>query len=120
MAWFNALKSLRRDTGYTAIETAKKLGLPYTTYVSYEQGKREPSINCLIKLANYFDVPLDTLLDRNDEVSGDDEEEPSFSEMYGRLSAEKKRKIDKSLKSLMEMFDGLKDEEEEEEEEEEN
>lgn len=116
MAWFNALKSLRRDTGYTAIETAKKLGLPYTTYVSYEQGKREPSINCLIKLANYFDVPLDTLLDRNDEVSGDDEEEPSFSEMYGRLSAEKKRKIDKSLKSLMEMFDGLKDEEEEEEE----
>lgn len=118
MAWFNALKSLRRDTGYTAIETAKKLGLPYTTYVSYEQGKREPSINCLIKLANYFDVPLDTLLDRNDEVSGDDEEEPSFSEMYGRLSAEKKRKIDKSLKSLMEMFDGLKDEEEEEEEEE--
>lgn len=115
MAWFNALKSLRRDTGYTAIETAKKLGLPYTTYVSYEQGKREPSINCLIKLANYFDVPLDTLLDRNDEVSGDDEEEPSFSEMYGRLSAEKKRKIDKSLKSLMEMFDGLKDEEEEEE-----
>jgi transcriptional regulator with XRE-family HTH domain len=117
MAWFNALKSLRRDTGYTAIETAKKLGLPYTTYVSYEQGKREPSINCLIKLANYFDVPLDTLLDRNDEVSGDDEEEPSFSEMYGRLSAEKKRKIDKSLKSLMEMFDGLKDEEEEEEEE---
>lgn len=116
MAWFNALKSLRRDTGYTAIETAKKLGLPYTTYVSYEQGKREPSINCLIKLANYFDVPLDTLLDRNDEVSGDDEEEPSFAEMYGRMSAEKKRKIDKSLKSLMEMFDGLKDDNDDEEE----
>lgn len=114
MAWFNALKSLRRDTGYTAIETAKKLGLPYTTYVSYEQGKREPSINCLIKLANYFDVPLDTLLDRNNEVSGDDEEEPSFVEMYGRMSAEKKRKIDKSLKSLMEMFDGLKNDDEEE------
>lgn len=113
MAWFNALKSLRRDTGYTAIETAKKLGLPYTTYVSYEQGKREPSISCLIKLANYFDVPLDTLLDRNNEVS-DDDEEPSFAEMYGRMSAEKKRKIDKSLKSLMEMFDGLKEEEEEE------
>lgn len=111
MAWFNALKSLRRDTGYTAIETAKKLGLPYTTYVSYEQGKREPSISCLIKLANYFDVPLDTLLDRNNEVSGDDEEEEtSFAEMYGRMSAEKKRKIDKSLKNLMEMFDELNSE----------
>lgn len=109
MAWFNALKSLRRDTGDTAIDAAKKLGLPYTTYVSYEQGKREPSISCLIKLANYFDVPLDTLLDRNDEVSGNEEEEPSFAEMYGQMPAEKKRKIDKTLKGLMEMFDELKE-----------
>lgn len=110
MAWFNALKSLRRDTGDTAIDTAKKLELPYTTYVSYEQGKREPSISCLIKLANYFDVPLDTLLDRNNEVSGNKEEETSFAEMYGQMSAEKKRKIDKSLKNLMEMFDELNSE----------
>lgn len=110
MAWFNALKSLRRDTGYTATETAKKLGLPYTTYVSYEQGKREPSISCLIKLANYFDVPLDTLLDRNNEVSGNEEEETSFAEMYGQMSAEKKRKIDKTLKGLMDMFDELNSE----------
>lgn len=109
MAWFNALKSLRRDTGDTAIDAAKKLGLPYTTYVSYEQGKREPNISCLIKLANYFDVPLDTLLDRNNEVNDDNEEEPSFAEMYGRMSEEKKRKIDKSLKGLMEMFDELKE-----------
>lgn len=109
MAWFNALKSLRRDTGDTAIDAAKKLGLPYTTYVSYEQGKREPNISCLIKLANYFDVPLDTLLDRNNEVSDGEEEETSFAEMYGRMSAEKKRKIDKSLKGLMEMFDELKE-----------
>lgn len=109
MAWFNALKSLRRDTGDTAIDAAKKLGLPYTTYVSYEQGKREPNISCLIKLANYFDVPLDTLLDRNNEVNGDNKEEPSFAEMYGRMSEEKKRKIDKSLKRLMEMFDELKE-----------
>ena len=55
-------------------------------------------------------MPLDTLLDRNDEVSGGDEEEPSFAEMYGRMSAEKKRKIDKSLKNLMEMFDELNSE----------
>lgn len=109
MAWFNALKSLRRDTGDTAIDAAKKLGLPYTTYVSYEQGKREPNISCLIKLANYFDVPLDTLLDRNNEVNGDDGEDPSFAEMYGRMSEDKKRKIDKSLKGLMEMFDELKE-----------
>lgn len=109
MAWFNALKSLRRDTGDTAIDAAKKLGLPYTTYVSYEQGKREPNISCLIKLANYFDVPLDTLLDRNNEVSGDEEEETSFAEMYGQMSAEKKRKIDKTLKGLMDMFDELKE-----------
>ena len=109
MAWFNALKSLRRDTGDTAIDAAKKLGLPYTTYVSYEQGKREPNISCLIKLANYFVVPLDTLLDRNNEVNGDDGEDPSFAEMYGRMSEDKKRKIDKSLKGLMEMFDELKE-----------
>lgn len=109
MAWFNALKSLRQDTGDTAIETAKKLELPYTTYVSYEQGKREPNISCLIKLANYFDVPLDTLLDRNDEVGEEDTEEPSLSEIYKKLSPEGKKKMDKSLAGILEMLDALRD-----------
>lgn len=109
MAWFNALKSLRRDTGDTATEAAKKLGLPYTTYVSYEQGKREPSISCLIKLANYFDVPLDTLLDRNNEVTDDDEEEPSFAGIYGKLSPEGKKKVDKSLAAFIEMLGELRE-----------
>ncbi len=108
MAWFNALKSLRQGTGDTAIETAKKLGLPYTTYVSYEQGKREPSIGCLIKLANYFDVPLDVLLDRNDEVSGEEVAEKSFASLYDKLSPESKQKMDKTLLTFMEMLGEFK------------
>ena len=104
MAWFNALKSLRQGTGDTAIETAKKLGLPYTTYVSYEQGKREPSIGCVIKLANYFDVPLDG----NDEVSGEEVAEKSFASLYDKLSPESKQKMDKTLLTFMEMLGEFK------------
>lgn len=43
-------------------EVADKLGIARTTYASYEQGKREPDHETLIKIADYYDVTIDFLL----------------------------------------------------------
>ena len=56
------LRELRLDRRWNMKETADKLGLPYTTYVSYEKGEREPDYEMLMKFANFFNVSTDYLL----------------------------------------------------------
>lgn len=55
------IKELRIKTGITQKETAKRLQLENVTYNGYENGKREPDIETLKKIANYFNVSLDYL-----------------------------------------------------------
>jgi SOS-response transcriptional repressor LexA/DNA-binding XRE family transcriptional regulator len=45
-------------------EAAQALGLPYTTYVNYEKGTREPNSEVLIKLAAHYGVTVDYLIGR--------------------------------------------------------
>lgn len=46
----------------TMREVASKLEIPYTTYVNYEKGLREPNSEMLIKIANFYGVTIDYLL----------------------------------------------------------
>lgn len=45
-----------------------ELGMPYTTYVSYEKDEREPNSETLILLANYFNCSIDYLIGRSEQV----------------------------------------------------
>lgn len=56
------LKEIRISKGLNMRQTAKALGIPYTTYISYEKGDREPRIAVLISLANFFNCSVDYLL----------------------------------------------------------
>ena len=47
-------------------QVARDLTIPYTTYVGYEKGEREPNSETLIALANYYNVSVDYLLGRTD------------------------------------------------------
>ena len=50
-------------------EAARDLEIPYTTYVGYEKGDREPNSEMLIKISNYYGVSVDYLICRsNDRV----------------------------------------------------
>lgn len=60
----NRLSELRKSKGYNMKQTAAKLGIPYTTYVSYERGDREPDSEKLIQLSDFFDCSIDYLLGR--------------------------------------------------------
>ena len=60
------IKDLREAKGINMREAAKLLNLPYTTYVGYEKGQREPSSEVLIQLANFYEVSIDYLVGRSD------------------------------------------------------
>ncbi|WPQ68399.1 helix-turn-helix domain-containing protein [Weissella paramesenteroides] len=56
------LKELRKAKGMQQQEAAKELNIPGSTYSHYELNEREPRIDVLIKLADYFDVSVDYLI----------------------------------------------------------
>ena len=58
------IKILRKQIKKTQDEVAKELNLQKQTYQNYELGKREPDLQTLKKIADYFNVSLDFLCDR--------------------------------------------------------
>ena len=65
------MKQLREEQGFNMKEAANRLGLPYTTYVNYEKGLREPNSEMLINIANFYNCSIDYLLCKSDERSDD-------------------------------------------------
>ncbi len=60
------LRATRISRGYTLQKTADALDIPLRTYQNYEAGKREPHLDLLTEIANFFNVPIDFLLGRDD------------------------------------------------------
>lgn len=60
------IRALRLDRKISMRKAAEDLSLPYTTYVNYEQGEREPNSEMLVALANYYHVSVDYLIGRSD------------------------------------------------------
>lgn len=57
------LKLYRKAAGYkTAKEFAEKLGIPYPSYMPYENRGREPKYSVLIEIARELHVSIDDLL----------------------------------------------------------
>ena len=59
MQYYPRLRDLREDMDLTQEELVKKLDMHKTTYTNYEQGKREPPFELIIKLAKLYDVSID-------------------------------------------------------------
>jgi len=62
----NRLKELRTDRKLLQKDVADFLGVERTTYVKYESGVSEPSINTLTRLAEYFGVSVDYILGQSE------------------------------------------------------
>lgn len=58
------LKQLRNNKDLTQQQISKILNVTQSAYGFYETGNREPKIDSLIKLADFFDVSIDYLVDR--------------------------------------------------------
>lgn len=61
---FMRLKEIRKSKGISQLKLAMDLNMSQNTISRYETGEREPGINELIKIANYFNVSIDYLLER--------------------------------------------------------
>lgn len=65
MASFSTvLKQLRERENLTQEELAKRLGISRSRLASYEQGQREPDLELLEVIADFFNVDMDYLLGR--------------------------------------------------------
>ena len=60
------IKDIRMRKGLTQSEVASALGVSSVVYSRYENGKRQPSIDTLIQMADIFGVTVDYLLGRQD------------------------------------------------------
>ena len=79
----NNLARFRDSAGIARKEMADILGVTVQTYGAYENGKREPSIDKLIKIADTLNVPLDSLLGR-----GGHQDNIAFAEACGLVVTE--------------------------------
>lgn len=53
------IKYLRNRKGITQKEVAQKIGIAQQTYAGYESGKHEPSIEIMIRLADFYEISMD-------------------------------------------------------------
>ena len=60
------LKELRNCRNISQLRLAIDLGMSQNTISRYETGVRQADYDTLIKLADYFDVSVDYLLERTD------------------------------------------------------
>ncbi len=60
------LREIRKSKGISQLKMAVDLNTNQNTISRYETGEREPGITELIKIADYFNVSIDYLLERTD------------------------------------------------------
>lgn len=60
------LKELRKKKGISQLRLATELNTTQNTISRYETGEREPGIDELIKIADYFHVSVDYLIGRTE------------------------------------------------------
>lgn len=67
----NTLAALRRERGLSQLQLSEKTGLSRSAIGMYETGKREPDMETLKALAEFFHVDMNTLTtgDSNSEMS---------------------------------------------------
>lgn len=63
---YRRIRDLREDNDKTQETMADYLHVDQTTYSGYETGKISIPVEALVKLADYYDVSIDYLLNRTD------------------------------------------------------
>lgn len=56
------LKQIRKERRLTQLKVAMDLNISREALSHYENGKREPSIDMLVKMSEYFNVSIDFLI----------------------------------------------------------
>lgn len=57
------MKEIRNDLELTMREIAEEFGISYQHYSDIENGRRNPSIELSLEMADFFDVPIEKFLE---------------------------------------------------------
>lgn len=68
MAFPEKLKFLRTSKNLTQKDFATKIGVSQSSINYWEKGQRIPSIEAAARIANYFSVTIDSLLDKENRL----------------------------------------------------
>lgn len=99
-------KKLRMKQNKTQTELARALGIARSTVSMYEQGEREPDLNTLEKIADYFQVDMNAILGHEASFNDTDASCSDFETLKkllaqdrAALSAEQKQELIRTLLS---------------------
>lgn len=67
MEFSERLKELRKQAHLTQVELAGKLGVVQSSYADWERGKKKPTQENLVKIAQILNVSVDYLVGNSDE-----------------------------------------------------
>lgn len=98
------IKELREEKNISQLELAKKLNLTQQSISLYEKGDREPSIDVLKSIANFFNVSLDYLLGKSD-IRNYDEDEKEFRFAFHK---ETEGMTDEEIKDALRFYKEMK------------
>lgn len=107
MSFSETLKRLRLEKGLTQGDLAKYSGLKQSSIAMYETGKRNPKIDVLERLADFFNVDIDYLIGKTDKTTKVIVAPPAPQKSDGlpELNARDERDIQKRLKSMLDDLD---------------
>lgn len=87
------LKELRKEKGISLKELGSIIGVAESTMSLYENGKRQPDYETLLKLAEYFGVTVDYLLRGEGESERLPEELVILNRKAKKWSPEKRKQL---------------------------
>ena len=103
MAFAERLKELRKQAPFTQVELAKRLGIGQSSYADWERGKKNPTQENLIRLAQILNVSVDYLVGNSEAKSEAlDNIELLFRMNSKGLTEEEKKIFKKELIEFME------------------
>lgn len=101
------LKELRERKKITQEELAKLLKIEQNTYSNYEKEKTQPKLETLIKIADFYNVSLDYLLERK-YIGGLSTQEYELITMFRQLIDSEQKRVIGYLKMELELSENLK------------
>lgn len=89
MTFLERMKELRAGKKMSQGEIARDIGVAQSTVGGWEAGNREPNIDMLVRLSEYFGVTIDYLVGRADTKNGFKIKTPSELESVGAVGVVK-------------------------------
>lgn len=109
------LKELRKNRNITQKQLANAIGASERGIQNYELNQRKPTYDALLSLANYFNVSLDYLVGRSNNMNGVTPSHPSsllcqddleLLELFHQLDGQSRGQLQARAKYLLEQQQG--------------